>query len=402
MHDGLGYIEREEKQRGLMRLPFAIRWRFMSAFVVVFGILPAGFARERGPRVEVVCPSPPALVKVEDKQVFVYELHVTNFDAVPLTLKRLEVFADTDKGQALKTILGDALSSIMIEAGSMSGAKDSQTIGPAKRAVIFLWIELPSTNALPAQRAPATLRHRIVFAPGAPGSTATETTLEDFPVSVSQEAVPLLGSPFDGGVWLATGISNDSGHRRSIFAIDGHIHSPERFAIDWVKVGPNGDSHHDGTARNENWWGYGEPIHAVADGEITQIVDGIPENTPRVLPTPVTLDNIAGNYIVMRIAPNRYVTYAHLQGGSIRIRVHDHVRRGDVLARLGNSGNSTGAHLHLQVTDRDSVLESEGVPFALERFTDLGPGSDYEVDKHPSIPRERSLPRDNDVIEFTR
>lgn len=401
MHDGLGYIEREEKQRGLMRLPFAIRWRFICAFVVVFGILPAGFARERGPRVDVVCPSPPALVKVQGKQVLGYELHVTNFDVVPLTLKRLEVFADGDKHQALKTISGDALSAIMIEAGSLSAAKDSQTIGPAKRAVIFLWIELPP-NAGPDQRAPATLRHRMVFAAGAPGSPTAETMLEDFPVSVSQEAMPLLSSPFDGGVWLASGISNDSGHRRSIFAIDGHIHSPERFAIDWIKVGANGDSHHDGTAHNQNWWGYGEPIHAVADGEVTQIVDGIPENTPRVLPTPVTLDNIAGNYIVMRIAPNRYVTHAHLQGGSIRVRVHDHVRRGDVLARLGNSGNSTGAHLHLQVTDGDSVLESEGVPFLLEKFTDVGPGSDYEVDKHPSIPRERSLPRDNDVIEFTQ
>jgi hypothetical protein len=362
----------------------------------------AGFARERGPRVEVVCPSPPALPKVEDKQVLVYELHVTNFDVVPLTLKRLEVFTDTDKSQPLKAISGDALSAIMIEAGSISGAKDSQTIGPAKRAVIFLWIELPATNAGHDLRAPAALRHRMVFAAGAPGSTTTETTLEDFPVAVSQDAVPLLRSPFDGGVWVAAGISNDSGHRRSIFAIDGHIHSPERFAIDWVKVGPNGDTHHDETAHNENWWGYGGPIHAVADGEVTQVMDGIAENTPRVLPTPVTLDNIAGNYIVMRIAPNRYVTYAHLQGASIRVRVHDHVRRGDVFARLGNSGNSTGAHLHFQVTDGDSVLQSEGVPFILDKFTDLGPGSNYEVDKHPSIPREHSIPGDNAVVELTQ
>ncbi len=52
---------------------------------------------------------------------------------------------------------------------------------------------------------------------------------------------------------------------------------------------------------------------AVADGEVTQVLDGIPENTPRVLPQKVTLDNIAGNYIILRIAPNLYVSYAHLQ-----------------------------------------------------------------------------------------
>jgi hypothetical protein len=334
-------------------------------------------------------------VRIAEKEVLVYELHVTNFDAVPLTLKRLEIFADTDKSQPLKIISDDTLSAIMLEAGSMSGAKDSQTIGPAKRAVIFLWIEVE-----PDKRPPATLKHRMVFAVGAPGSNPPEATLEDFPVVVSQDAVPLLSPPFAGGVWLAGDFANDSGHRRAIAAIDGHIHAPERFAIDWVKVGPNGDSH-DGTTRNENWWGYGEPIHAVAEGEVTQVVDGIPENTPRVLPTPVTLDNIAGNYVIVRIASNRYVTYAHVQNGSLKVRVHDHVRRGDVLGRLGNSGNATAPHLHFQVTDGNSVLQSEGVPFIFDKFTDLGPGSDYEADKHPSIPRVRSIPGNNDVVEFT-
>jgi murein DD-endopeptidase MepM/ murein hydrolase activator NlpD len=77
------------------------------------------------------------------------------------------------------------------------------------------------------------------------------------------------------------------------------------------------------------------------------------------------------------------------------------VHRGDVLALLGNSGNATGPHLHFQVTDGNSVLQSEGVPFIFEKFTSLGPGSEYELDKHPSIPREDSIPVNNDVVEFT-
>jgi murein DD-endopeptidase len=186
----------------------------------------------------------------------------------------------------------------MIEAGSLSATKDSQTIGPAKRTIMFMWIELA-----PDKRAPAVLLHRMVFAAGEPGGNAADTALERFPVVVSQDAVPLLSSPFDGGIWLAgDGPSNDSDHRLSIVAVDGHVHIAQRFAIDWVKVGPNGDSHN-GTARNENWWGYGEPVHSVADGEVTQIVDGIPENTPRVLPTSTTLDNIAGNYVTFASPP---------------------------------------------------------------------------------------------------
>jgi hypothetical protein len=227
----------------------------------------------------------------------------------------------------------------------------------------------------------------------------SDATLEDFPTPVSQDPAPILSPPFNGGIWLAgDGPLNNTNHRRSIFAIDGHIYSPERFAIDWIKVGSNGDSRHDGAAKNENWWGWGEPVLAVAEGDITEVVDEFPDNTPGVLP-PVTIDNIAGNHVILRITQNRFVTYAHLQRGSIKVRPGDHVHSGDVLALLGNSGNTTGAHLHLQVTDRNSVLQSEGVPFTFVDFTYLGPGSDYP-EKRVSVPWVNSIPPGNGVLEF--
>jgi len=139
-------------------------------------------------------------------------------------------------------------------------------------------------------------------------------------------------------------------------------------------------------------------VLAVADGEITEVVDQFPDNVPKVLP-PVTLDNIGGNHIILKIAPNRFVTYAHLQKGSIKVRNGQHVHRGDVLALLGNSGNTTGAHLHLQVTDQNSVLESQGVPFLFEQFTYLGPGADYP-EKQVSEPWINSIPPGDGVVKF--
>jgi hypothetical protein len=382
--------------------PFATLIRVGFIFVLAFGFVAAGFARERGPRVEVVCPSPPIPVRIDKRQVLVYELHVTNFDTVPLTLKRLEVFANEESSEPLTTLTDATLSAQMTRIGEAmamadSGAavKDAHIIKPGGRSVIFVWIVLQPDRSLPTS-----LRHRMVFSAAADG--AMDATLEDFQVPISQDSVPTLAPPFNGGTWLAgDGPANNSAHRRATTAIDGHISSAERLAIDWVKVGPNGDSRHDGATRNKNddWWGWGEPVLAVADGEITEVVDGIPDNTPRVLP-PVTLDNIAGNQVILQIATNRYVTYAHLQNGSIKVRLHDHVRRGDVLALLGNSGNTTGAHLHLQVTDRNSVLQSQGVPFVFENFTYLGPGSDYELNKHVSAPWVNSIPPGNAVIQF--
>jgi murein DD-endopeptidase MepM/ murein hydrolase activator NlpD len=42
---------------------------------------------------------------------------------------------------------------------------------------------------------------------------------------------------------------------------------------------------------------------------------------------------------------------AHLEQGSVRVRVGDAVRRGQPLAAVGNNGHSSQPHLHLQVQD---------------------------------------------------
>ena len=387
-----------------MRAVSAVAAPSFLVFTIVFGLLQPGTARERGPRVEVECPAPPIPVVVAidsaERQALAYELDITNFDVAPLTLKRLEVFGDVDKDKPLQSISGDALTAIMIEVGASSGVKNPQTIDPGRRAIIFLWIELPTHG-----RAPRSLSHRMIFVGGTQTAVAegapADSTLENIRVPVRGDPTIVLSPPFSGGVWLAgEGPANDCDHRRSLVAIDGQVHDAQRFAADWVKVGPNGDSHHDGTSSNENWWGYGEPILAVADGEVTQVLDGIPENTPRVLPKEVTLDNIVGNYVILRIAPNRYATYAHLQTGSIKVSLHERVTRGSVIARLGNTGQATAPHLHFQLTDGNSVLESEGVPYVFAKFTDLGPGSDYETDKHPSNARKDSIPGKDEVIDF--
>lgn len=369
---------------------------------IVFLVLAPSWARERGPRVEVVCPSAPIPVVIGRNRVLAYELHVTNFDTVPLTLKRVDIFP-TQASEPLTTFENDKLSAAMTRIGaamnmsqdSATGGEDTRIIDPGGRNIVFVWIELPVSRVVPTA-----LRHRMIFSSMPKGAAqVSDARIEDFPVPVSQESVLTLTPPFNGGIWVAgDGAVNDSNHRRSLFAIDGNVYSPERFAIDWVKVGPNDDSRHDGSSKNENWWGWGEPVLAVADGEITEAVDEFPDNTPKVIP-PVTLDNIAGNHIILKITPSRFVTYAHLQKGSIKVRSGDRVHCGEVIALLGNSGNTTGAHLHFQVTDRSSVLQAQGVPFVFKDFTYLGPGSDYP-EKQVSEPWINSLPPGNGVVKF--
>ena len=56
-----------------------------------------------------------------------------------------------------------------------------------------------------------------------------------------------------------------------------------------------------------------------------------------------------GNYVVIEHAGGVYTTYAHLAPDSITVNVGDTVNQGQVIAMMGNSGSSTGMHLHFQV-----------------------------------------------------
>ncbi len=176
--------------------PFATSFRVSFLFLFVLGFVTAGFARERGPRVEVLCPAPPIPVRIGEQQVLVYELHVTNFDTVPLTLKRVEVFANEESSGALSNLADKTLTAEMIRvgeampmAGSSGGVKDTRVIEPGRRAVIFFWISLQ-----PDRPTPTSLKHRMVFSAAA--DSAMDATLEDFQVPVSPDSVPALTPPF--------------------------------------------------------------------------------------------------------------------------------------------------------------------------------------------------------------
>ena len=142
----------------------------------------------------------------------------------------------------------------------------------------------------------------------------------------------------------------------------------QRFAIDWVRVGPNGETYSGEFKDNRSFHAYGTEILAVADGVVGGLKDGILENVPgrTSRAVPITLETVGGNYVALDLGGNRFAFYAHLQPGSFKVKLGDRVRKGQVLALLGNSGNSTEPHLHFQVTDGNSTLGSEGLPYVFD------------------------------------
>ena len=125
-----------------------------------------------------------------------------------------------------------------------------------------------------------------------------------------------------------------------------------------------------------------------------------PDNKPGEPLQPVTLENITGNHVIVRIAPKQYCLSAHLKARSVRVHLHQRVRQGDLLAQVGDSGNTTAPHLHFQVMDNNSALQAEGVPYVLDQFTFLGFGRDFEEKHHSTLPRSHELPVDDAVVSF--
>jgi murein DD-endopeptidase len=347
-------------------------------------------------RVAIETPEPPMPARIDSQRVLVYELHITSFARTPLELRRIEVLGR--HAHTLAAYTDSALAALLEPVGGThEPAHDAARLEPGRRVVAYLWVPVPREGGVPD-----TLLNRLVFSPADSAASPENETVAEQVVPVRHAEAVVLAPPLPEGIWLAGGgPSNDSPHRRALAALAGRTYIAQRFAIDWMLVGPNGDTHQGDATRNESYWGFDQPVLAVADGEVTEVVDSIADHPPHVLPGTVTLANIAGNHVILRIAPQRYVLYAHLEHGSVRVRPGERVRRGQTIAKLGDSGQTTAPHLHLHVADGNSVLGAEGVPWVLGSYEDLGSGNTFELNAHPDIPRERTLPGENEVVRWS-
>jgi murein DD-endopeptidase MepM/ murein hydrolase activator NlpD len=102
--------------------------------------------------------------------------------------------------------------------------------------------------------------------------------------------------------------------------------------------------------------------------------------------------------------------YMPLQPGNLRVKLGDTVKAGQVLALLGNSGNSDALHLHFQLMDANSGMGAGGIPCEFESFTELGAVDDQaavlagqpwqpKTQATPVVHR-REFPFDKAVVTF--
>lgn len=139
--------------------------------------------------------------------------------------------------------------------------------------------------------------------------------------------------------------------------------SGQRFAYDFL-IFRDGQSHVGDGSRNDQYFCYGQPILAPADGTVVERIDGIPENVPGQMNS----RDLRGNCLVLDLGHGEFALLAHFQPGTLRFAEGQRVRRGEVLGRCGNSGNSSEPHLHFHLQDGPQFGPAAGVPAAFERY----------------------------------
>lgn len=100
--------------------------------------------------------------------------------------------------------------------------------------------------------------------------------------------------------------------------------------------------------RNEDYLTFGQPIYAVATGTVTFVEAAYPDQKPGVR-------QYDGNFLEITTADGIKTWYAHLKQHSTGLKVGDQVQAGDKIGEVGNTGYSSGPHLHFAVADKDGV-----------------------------------------------
>jgi len=296
--------------------------------------------------------------------------------------------ADTSATKPVVAFEAEQLNTMLMYVGgkAASNPKESIVIASGQRVVVFMFVTFDAGSPIPRR-----LIHRIVTADSEAEGAATST---------NNTTLHVLGPPVEGAGWLAAdGPDNDQDnhHRRGVVILDGRAVISRRYAIDWKQV--KDDASYSGDSRDvRSYYAYDKTVLAVADGRVVAARDGLPDNTPGHGSSfhsaiPITLETIAGNTITLDLGGDQFAYYMHLEPGSLRVKAGDRVRRGQILAHVGCSGDAREPHLHFEVTDSSKPLSGEGVPYLIDRYHSKNVNGALELHTH-------ELPLNKSVVVF--
>lgn len=130
-----------------------------------------------------------------------------------------------------------------------------------------------------------------------------------------------------------------------------------------------------------DYYCFDKTVLAPADGIIEEVYDGIADNTVGEK----NLKENWGNTVIIKHSEFLYSQLSHLKEASICVQPGQKVKKGDILGKVGNSGNSPYPHLHFQLQSTP-FLGSKTLNYPISNYFEKTDGS-YNL-RTVSIPKE--------------
>ena len=332
----------------------------------------------------------------------VYELELTNTKPAAATIERIDVLDADSPSRVIASYSGEKLLGSLRTLMPMPA--DNAVIPTNASRLFYVELAFREPAAIPHE-----LMHRLHLLGAANPGPHTPATPLDYTVArveVDRSPLPVLQPPLRGAGWVAVNGCCNSGivHRGSLQSINGALFNSQRFAIDWMRVNANGEFVHGDPGVASNYVDYDAKVYAVADGTVVETLNDLDDQPPGTLPDPttITLKTVDGNHVILDIGHGLYAFYAHLRKGSVTVHKGEHVKAGMVIGNLGNTGNTSGPHLHFHIMDGPSAMGSQGVPYVIDGFKLTGQVDVQRFDKSDVLTGSWGKPLAKPVVEKGR
>lgn len=160
----------------------------------------------------------------------------------------------------------------------------------------------------------------------------------------------------------------------------------------------------------DKYYCWEQPVYAPVDGKILRTDTKWEDNTetniwktikmwydatyrfrPKEINGRIDIRPNVGNYIMIKAKEGYIVFLAHLKKESIKVKEGQLVKSGDMVGNVGNSGNSTAPHLHINLFDQmDNLFQAKVLPFVFNEYQELD--NDTKWKKHTlTVPKIKSF-----------
>ena len=170
--------------------------------------------------------------------------------------------------------------------------------------------------------------------------------------------------PLEGTWWAIQAGDWSDFHKSEIYS--------QPFAIDFVKLGPDNQTYTGNGRSLTDHYSWDQPVYATAGGKVAHVCYDMPDMLPGAVPDQAILRGdmrrMLGNAVAISHANGEFSYYAHLQQMSLTVNEGEMIRRGALIGRVGNSGNSPGPHLHFHVMNGPNLFIDQGLPMQFSHF----------------------------------